>query len=94
MRGCVSAGMVTALWYLGLDDSIDVIYGSSAGSLIGAYFITKQLPYQGPEIYYKWLTDAAAEGRFIDKSSILRACGLGLFDLRLPNILSMFNDRY
>ena len=43
MRGCISAGMVGAINYLGLDDAVDVVYGSSAGALIGAYFITKQL---------------------------------------------------
>lgn len=25
--------------YLGLEDAVDVVYGSSAGSLVGAYFI-------------------------------------------------------
>ena len=36
MRGCVTAGMVTAIHYLGLEDTIDVVYGSSAGTVIGA----------------------------------------------------------
>ena len=44
MRGCISAGMVGALYYLGLEDTFDVIYGSSAGTIIGAYFNTRQLP--------------------------------------------------
>ena len=26
MRGCVSAGMVTAVWYLGLQESVDIVY--------------------------------------------------------------------
>jgi predicted acylesterase/phospholipase RssA len=39
MRGCVSAGMAAALEQLGLSDAFDVVYGSSAGSLIGAYFV-------------------------------------------------------
>ncbi len=80
-----------ALWYLGLDDCVDVVYGSSAGSLVGAYFITKQLPYGGPEIYYKLLTSAGK--RFIDTKYILRSCGLGLLDLRLSNILNLATDR-
>lgn len=58
MRGCVAAGMVTAIWHLGLQDSIDTVYGSSAGSLVGAYFITGQLPYFGTEVYYDVLTTA------------------------------------
>lgn len=67
------------------------MYGSSAGSLVGAYFITKQLPYGGPEIYYKLLTSAGK--RFIDTKYILRSCGLGLLDLRLSNILNLATDR-
>ena len=41
MRGCVTAGMVSAIYYLGLEDTFDVIYGSSAGTVIGAYFNTR-----------------------------------------------------
>eukprot|EP01035_Chromulina_nebulosa_P019631 gene19631-25542_t len=52
MRGCVAAGMATAVWYLGLQDSIDIVYGSSAGSLVGAYFIADQMPYYGPEALF------------------------------------------
>eukprot|EP00537_Pseudo-nitzschia_pungens_P012657 CAMPEP_0172391000 /NCGR_PEP_ID=MMETSP1061-20121228/7522_1 /TAXON_ID=37318 /ORGANISM="Pseudo-nitzschia pungens, Strain cf. pungens" /LENGTH=889 /DNA_ID=CAMNT_0013121521 /DNA_START=451 /DNA_END=3120 /DNA_ORIENTATION=- len=43
MRGCVSAGMVAAITALGLSDSIDSIYGSSAGSVIGAYVVSRQV---------------------------------------------------
>lgn len=81
MRGCVSAGMVAALFYLGLEDTFDVVYGSSAGTVIGAYFITRQLPWFGPEIYYDSLPTAGKE--FIDTKRILRAAGLGLLDPRL-----------
>ena len=91
MRGCVSAGMVTAIWYLGLKDTIDVVYGSSAGSLIGAYFISGQLPYFGPEIYYDVLTTAGNE--FIDKKSILRSAGLGALDLRIGSVKRMYRNR-
>lgn len=51
MRGIVSAGMLTSLADLGLTDSFDAVYGSSAGSINGAYFISKQAPY-GTSIYY------------------------------------------
>ena len=91
MRGCVSAGMVTAVWYLGLKDSIDVVYGSSAGSLIGAYFISGQLPHFGPEIYYDVLTTAGNE--FIDKKSIMRSVGLGALDLRVDSVKGMYRNR-
>lgn len=56
MRGCVSAGMVCAIHFLGLSDTIDVVYGSSAGAVIAAYFVSGQLPYFGPEVYYDALT--------------------------------------
>jgi hypothetical protein len=49
MRGCVSAGMASALYHLNLTDTFDVIYGSSAGSIVGSYFLTRQLPWFGPE---------------------------------------------
>ena len=81
MRGCVTAGMVAAVHYLGLEDTVDVVYGSSAGTVIGAYFITRQLPWFGPELYYDALTTAG--DRFINTKRFLRAVGLGLLDPRL-----------
>ena len=63
MRGCVSAGATAALHYLGLTDSVDVVYGSSAGSMIGAYFCTRQP--EGMGIYYKTLPKAGSD--FIGK---------------------------
>ena len=81
MRGCVTAGMVTAIHYLGLEDTVDVVYGSSAGTVIGAYFITRQLPWFGPELYYDALTTAG--DRFINTKRFLRAVGLGMLDPRL-----------
>ena len=81
MRGCVTAGMVAALHYLGLRDCFDVVYGSSAGSIIGAYFIAGQLPWFGPELYYDKLPTAGKS--FIDTGRLLRALGLGLLNPRL-----------
>lgn len=43
MRGCVSAGMAAAIASLGLTDTIDRIYGSSAGSVVGAYMVSRQM---------------------------------------------------
>lgn len=81
MRGCISAGMICALHHLGLQETVDVVYGSSAGSMIGAYFITGQLPWFGPEVYYDMLTTAGKE--FIDTKRLLRSLGFGLVDPRL-----------
>jgi predicted acylesterase/phospholipase RssA len=81
MRGCVTAGMVAAVDYLGLRDCFDVVYGSSAGSVIGAYFITGQLPWFGPELYYDRLPTAGKA--FIDTGRLLRMLGLGLLNPRL-----------
>ncbi len=50
MRGCVSAGASLALSFLGLNDVVDIVYGSSAGAMIGTYFIGRQ--YSGNLIYY------------------------------------------
>jgi hypothetical protein len=88
MRGCVTAGMVAAVHHLGLSDTIDVVYGSSAGTVIGAYFITRQLPWFGPELYYDALTTAG--DRFINAKRFLRAVGLGLLDPRLTKDVSIF----
>jgi predicted acylesterase/phospholipase RssA len=81
MRGCISTGMVAALYYLGLEETVDVVYGSSAGTVIGSYFITRQVQWFGTEIYYDILTTAG--NRFIDSRRLLRALGLGLMDPRL-----------
>lgn len=81
MRGCVSAGMVVAIDHLGLRECVDVVYGSSAGTIIGSYFLTAQLPHFGPELYYDCLPSAGRD--FIDTRRLLRSLGLGLVDPRL-----------
>jgi len=43
MRGAVSAGMAAAIASLGLTDAFDSIYGSSAGSVVGAYMVSRQM---------------------------------------------------
>jgi predicted patatin/cPLA2 family phospholipase len=52
MRSVVAAGMTLALEELGYRDVFDDVYGSSAGSIIGAYFITGQASLS-PAIYYE-----------------------------------------
>jgi len=42
MRGCVAAGAAAAIHFLGLNNAIDVVYGSSAGSMVATYFISRQ----------------------------------------------------
>jgi predicted patatin/cPLA2 family phospholipase len=81
MRGCVSAGMICAVHHLNLTSAIDVVYGSSAGTVVGSYLITGQLPWFGPEVYYDRLTTAGR--KFIDSRRLLRALGFGLLDPRL-----------
>jgi hypothetical protein len=66
MRGAVSAGMAAAIYALGLMDSIDVIYGSSAGALIGAYMVSRQL---GTDVYTDILTNS--KGFFICKKRLI-----------------------
>jgi len=77
----VTAGMVACIHYLGLEDCFDVVYGSSAGTVIGAYFITRQLPFFGPEVYYDSLTTAGK--KFINTKHLFRSIGLGLLNPKL-----------
>ena len=60
MRGAVSAGMASAVACLGLCDSFDAVYGSSAGSIVGAYMISRQMHI---DVYTQVLT--AAKKRFV-----------------------------
>ncbi len=57
MRGVVSSGMVAGLEYLGLLPAFDVIYGTSAGAINGAYFVAGQAAY-GTSIYYEDINNA------------------------------------
>lgn len=56
MRGVVSAGMVAGLEALGYRDVFDGVYGSSAGAINGAYFVTGQARY-GTTIYYQCIAN-------------------------------------
>ena len=50
MRSVITAGMLSALEHLGLRDCFDVVFGSSAGAIAGAYFVAGQARY-GSAIY-------------------------------------------
>lgn len=85
MRGCVSAGAAAALDFLGLNDAVDCVYGSSAGAMVGAYFVSRQV--NGVQIYHDLLPSAG--NRFIDKSRLLNAAGVPTNALS-PRKLRMF----
>jgi predicted patatin/cPLA2 family phospholipase len=57
MRGVVSAGMVAALEYLRLLPAFDVVYGTSAGAINGAYFRAGQAAL-GTTIYYEKINNS------------------------------------
>eukprot|EP00584_Thalassiosira_punctigera_P007455 CAMPEP_0172541112 /NCGR_PEP_ID=MMETSP1067-20121228/11977_1 /TAXON_ID=265564 ORGANISM="Thalassiosira punctigera, Strain Tpunct2005C2" /NCGR_SAMPLE_ID=MMETSP1067 /ASSEMBLY_ACC=CAM_ASM_000444 /LENGTH=962 /DNA_ID=CAMNT_0013327089 /DNA_START=189 /DNA_END=3077 /DNA_ORIENTATION=+ len=65
MRGAVSGGMAAAVACLGLSNAFDSVYGSSAGSIIGSYFVSRQL-------YLDVYTDVIPAGKdlFVSKSKI------------------------
>ncbi len=66
MRGAVSGGMAAAISCLGLSDAFDRVYGSSAGSIIGSYFVSRQL-------YLDVYTDVIPAGKemFVNKAKII-----------------------
>ena len=66
MRGAVSAGMAAAIGCLGLCDTFDAVYGSSAGSVVGAYMISRQMCV---DVYLSLLT--AAKRTFVSKGRIV-----------------------
>eukprot|EP00586_Coscinodiscus_wailesii_P023033 CAMPEP_0172504948 /NCGR_PEP_ID=MMETSP1066-20121228/182428_1 /TAXON_ID=671091 /ORGANISM="Coscinodiscus wailesii, Strain CCMP2513" /LENGTH=733 /DNA_ID=CAMNT_0013281357 /DNA_START=41 /DNA_END=2242 /DNA_ORIENTATION=+ len=66
MRGAVSAGMSAAIALLGLTDGFDSIYGSSAGSVIGSYMVSRQMCM---DVYTDILPKA--KNRFVSKARIM-----------------------
>jgi len=82
MRGAVSAGMAAAISCLGLADSFDSVYGSSAGSVIGAYLISRQLCV---DVYTDVLT--TAKSTFVSKRRLLAWIGSSLVDRMVNNIV-------
>lgn len=67
MRGCVAAGAALALSYLNLTNCFDRIYGSSAGAMIGAYFISQQCQH-AYDLYCNVLPDT--KSNFIQRKHL------------------------
>lgn len=67
MRGVIPAGMLLALEQMGLRNSIDVVVGTSAGAIAGAFFITGLGSRVAP-VYYRELNQAP----FLNKRRLLR----------------------
>lgn len=66
MRGIVSAGMTAAIEQLGFLETIDEVYGTSAGALNGAFLLAGQATWSCT-LYYDYLN----KERFLDLSRIL-----------------------
>ncbi len=82
MRGVVSGGMVTALDELGLQDAFDLVVGTSAGALAGAFFLARQT-HMGTSIYYEDLT-----GReWLDYRRVLRGAPIVSLDYLLDELM-------
>ena len=79
MRGAVTAGMASALKHQGMADCFDSVYGSSAGAVIGAYFVSEADVRESCSIYFDVLPNAGR--RFLDMRQLPRALGLGLLGL-------------
>ncbi|MFP5389299.1 MAG: patatin-like phospholipase family protein, partial [Thermoleophilia bacterium] len=82
MRGVIAGGMVSALDELGLQDAFDLVIGTSAGALAGAFFLAHQT-HMGTSIYYEDLT-----GReWLDYRRALRGSPIVALDYLLDEIM-------
>jgi Predicted esterase of the alpha-beta hydrolase superfamily len=86
MRGAVSAGMASAVAVLGLSDVFDCIYGSSAGSVVGAYMVSRQMCI---DVYTDVLT--TAKSKFVSKGRLASSLATNLIDTRVLNKTSTFS---
>lgn len=81
MRGAVTAGMAAAIACLGLTDAFDAIYGSSAGSVIGAYLVSRQMCM---DVYVDILP--AAKRTFVCTKRMVSALAINAMDLILSHL--------
>ncbi len=65
MRATISGGSFIALDFLGLNEVFDVIFGSSAGAINAAYFMSHQIAY-GVAVYYQLINNKA----FVDMKRV------------------------
>ena len=72
MRGVVSAGMLEALEHSGMLETIDAVYGSSAGAVNGAFFLASQAAY-GISIYFEDINNSSfiSLGRFVTRRPVM-----------------------
>jgi hypothetical protein len=86
MRGAVSGGMAAAIVCLGLSNAFDSIYGSSAGSIIGSYFVSRQL-------YLDVYTDVIPAGfdLFVSKAKIIGDIFRNLFTVMRGGSMKRLN---
>jgi predicted patatin/cPLA2 family phospholipase len=81
MRGVISAGMISALETLGLTQSFDAVYGSSAGAINAAYFLAGQARL-GTRIYFEDINNR----RFIHMARALRGHAIVDLDFLLGEV--------
>jgi predicted patatin/cPLA2 family phospholipase len=67
MRGVVAGGMAAGLEQMGLTRCFDSVVGTSAGAIVGAFFIARQAGF-GCAVYY----DRTVNRRFIRHGRLLR----------------------
>ncbi len=82
MRGAVSAGMASAIAVLGLSDCFDSIYGSSAGSVVGAYMVSRQMCI---DVYTQVIT--TAKSKFVSKKRLASSLASNYIDQALNSTI-------
>lgn len=75
MRASTAAGMLAAISVLDLCDTFDVVYGSSAGAICGAYFVSRQMAV---DVLTKVLV--AAKELFVNKLAIYKLVATAALD--------------